>query len=105
MFDDVPKGYNPTFYGWLVYDSKKALPKKSPMASLDVFDDMSLSTASCNKYDQVDVYRHVDRQIIVDMDFTTINDMNRYVETVECHAPRTSNRYPRLTCDMSQCHH
>jgi iron transport multicopper oxidase len=80
MFDSVPDGYDPNFYGFLVYDEKKALPSKSPLLENTDFDDTQLCTSTSNKWDDVDTYDHVDRQIIIDMDFTTILDMNRYVE-------------------------
>ncbi|KAH8896981.1 hypothetical protein GQ53DRAFT_890616 [Thozetella sp. PMI_491] len=77
MFDDIPPGYNPLFYGYLIYDNAKALPTKKSFPNLRVFDDMDLVTSTSNQWDQAQTYTTVDRQIILNMGFTDLDDQNR----------------------------
>lgn len=79
MFDSTPANYNPNFYGYLVYDDRKPLPPQKPITNLTTVDDIDLVTARYNPFiDHVDAYDHVDHQIILTMDFTTIDNKNRY---------------------------
>lgn len=74
----LPNDYNPNFYGYLMYDASKPLPEKQALpAGLPPFDDMVLVTSTANHYDQVDVYDKVDRQIVMDVEFTIIDGMTR----------------------------
>ncbi|KAI0550600.1 multicopper oxidase [Xylaria curta] len=78
MFDEVPDGYNPNFYGYLVYDSSKPLPPKVPLPdSPATLDDTKLSTSSAYTADQVSVYGQVDTQIILNLNFSIINNQTR----------------------------
>ncbi|KAK6849083.1 hypothetical protein PG995_012916 [Apiospora arundinis] len=80
MFDSIPANYNPNFYGYLVHDDRQPLPPQKPITNLTVVDDLTLVTAKYNPFvDQVDAYDHVDHQIIITMDFTTINNQNRAI--------------------------
>ncbi|KAK8856984.1 multicopper oxidase [Apiospora arundinis] len=80
MFDSIPANYNPNFYGYLVHDDRQSLPSQKPITNLTVVDDLTLVTAKYNPFiDQVDAYDHVDHQIIINMDFTTINNQNRAI--------------------------
>ncbi|KAI0388597.1 multicopper oxidase-domain-containing protein [Xylariaceae sp. FL0594] len=78
MFDEVPDGYNPNFYGYLVYDSSKSLPAQTPLPdSPAVFDDLDLVTSPAYTSDQVAEYGTVDKQIILNLNFSIINDQTR----------------------------
>ncbi|KAI1435430.1 multicopper oxidase [Xylaria sp. CBS 124048] len=78
MFDEIPAGYNPNFYGFLVYDPAKPLPAKVPLPDNPAhFDDLDLVTSEAYKADQVAAYDHVDRQVLLDLNFTTINGQTR----------------------------
>ncbi|KAI1177757.1 multicopper oxidase [Nemania sp. FL0916] len=78
MFDDVPDGYDPNFYGYLTYDASKPLPKQVPLPSNpDYLDETVLSTSSAFTADQVAEYDHVDHQIILNLNFTAINNQTR----------------------------
>jgi iron transport multicopper oxidase len=78
MFDEVPDGYNPNFYGYLVYDSTKPLPAQTPLPdSPATFDDLDLVTSSAYTADQVAEYGYVDKQIILNLNFSIINDQTR----------------------------
>ncbi|KAK3939678.1 Cupredoxin [Diplogelasinospora grovesii] len=79
MFDDVPAGYDPNYYGYLVYNTRKPLPSKAPITDLTIFDDLDLVTSNANRYGQNREYENVDRQIILDMDFTTMSGVNRAI--------------------------
>ncbi|KAI0427174.1 multicopper oxidase [Xylaria sp. FL1042] len=78
MFDEVPDGYNPNFYGYLVYDSSKPLPAQDPLPeNPDYFDDLDLVTSSAYTADQVATYDHVDQQFILNLNFSIINNQTR----------------------------
>ncbi|KAI0202335.1 multicopper oxidase [Astrocystis sublimbata] len=78
MFDEVPDGYDSNFYGYLVYDSTKPMPPKTPLsATANFLDDTKLSTSPAYKVDQVAAYDHVDLQIVLDMNFTVIDNQTR----------------------------
>ncbi len=78
MFDEVPDGYNPNFYGYLVYDSSKPLPTQVPLPdSPDYFDDINLVTSPAYTADQVATYDNVDLQVILNLNFSTINNQTR----------------------------
>ncbi|KAI1827062.1 multicopper oxidase [Xylaria intraflava] len=78
MFDEVPDGYDPNFYGYLVYDSTKPLPAQTPLPTTPAhFDDLDLVTSTAYQADQVAAYDHADRQIILNLNFTTINGQTR----------------------------
>ncbi|KAI0403683.1 multicopper oxidase [Xylaria palmicola] len=78
MFDEVPDGYNPNFYGYLVYDSTKPLPAKVPLPeNPEYLNDLDLVTSPAYVADQVAAYNHVDRQIVLNLNFSIINDQTR----------------------------
>jgi hypothetical protein len=78
MFDEVPDGYNPNFYGYLSYDSSKPLPPQIPLPdSPDYLDDTKLSTSPAYVADQVSTYNYVDRQIILNLNFSIIDNQTR----------------------------
>ncbi|KAI8632680.1 multicopper oxidase [Xylariaceae sp. FL1651] len=78
MFDEVPDGYNPNFYGYLVYDSSKPLPAHVPLPdSPDYLDDIDLVTSPAYTTDQAAEYGHVDRQIILNLNFSIIDNQTR----------------------------
>ncbi|KAI1428862.1 multicopper oxidase [Xylaria sp. FL1777] len=78
MFDEVPDGYNPNFYGYLVYSSSKPLPTQVPLPdSPPYFDDINLVTSPAYVADQVATYDNVDQQIILNLNFSIINNQTR----------------------------
>ncbi|KAJ2989114.1 hypothetical protein NUW58_g3630 [Xylaria curta] len=78
MFDETPGSYNSNFYGYLIYDSSKPLPTQAPLPQNPrYFDDIDLATSSAYVADQVSVYGHVDIQLILDLNFTIINNQIR----------------------------
>jgi hypothetical protein len=61
-----------------MYDSSKPLPPKIPLLpGAPVFDDIDLVTSTANQYDQVEAYGKPDRQIIMNLAFTTIDGIPR----------------------------
>jgi iron transport multicopper oxidase len=72
MFDHVPTWANPDVYGYLIYDSKKALPPVSPLRTYDVFDDFQLIPK-----DRTTAFTNVDRQIMITMNFDDDDGVNR----------------------------
>ncbi|KAK5634915.1 hypothetical protein RRF57_010627 [Xylaria bambusicola] len=78
MFDEVPDGYDPSFYGYLVYDSSKSLPAQVPLPDSPAhFDDINLVTSPAYTVDQVATYNHVDLQLVLNMNFSIINNQTR----------------------------
>lgn len=78
MFDEIPDGYNPNFYGYLVYDSSKPLPTQVPLPdSPDHFDDIDLVTSTAYTLDQVATYDKVDLQLVLNLNFSIIDDQTR----------------------------
>ncbi|KAI2633347.1 multicopper oxidase [Xylaria nigripes] len=78
MFDEIPEGYNPNFYGYLVYNSSKPLPDQVPLPDSPAhFDDLDLATSAAYTLDQAAEYEHVDHQVVLNLNFTTINNQTR----------------------------
>ncbi|KAI8954441.1 multicopper oxidase [Xylaria longipes] len=78
MFDEVPDGYNPNFYGYLVYDSSQPLPPQIPLPqNTEYLDDTQLATSPAYTADQVFVYDHVDVQLVLNLNFSIINNQTR----------------------------
>ncbi|KAI1366313.1 multicopper oxidase [Xylaria arbuscula] len=78
MFDEVPEGYDPNFYGYLVYDSSKPLPAKVPLPDNPAyFDDLDLVTSTAYAADQVAAYDNVDLQLILNTNFSIVNNQTR----------------------------
>ena len=74
-FDDIPSYVNTNVTGALVYDATKPIPSEAPVVqSFNPIDDYTLVP-----YDKEPIIRGVPtRSITLDLDFATINGLNRY---------------------------
>lgn len=52
MFDSIPPNYNHNFYGYLVCDEHKPVPKQNPITDLTVVNDIDFVTSTYNPLDQ-----------------------------------------------------
>jgi iron transport multicopper oxidase len=73
-YDNVPSYLNPNVTGTLVYDATKPIPSEAPMVqSFNPIDDYTLVP-----YDREAIIRGIPtRSITLDLDFATINGLNR----------------------------
>lgn len=69
MFDSVPDGLNPNVTGWLVYDSKQALPAPKDVDSFEPFDDFKLVP-----WDKEEAFDRVDQSITLDVKMENLID-------------------------------
>jgi iron transport multicopper oxidase len=78
MFDELPPGFNPDFFGYLVSNPAKPLPAKTPMPEKpQVVDDINFVTSTSNWFGQVAEYTNVDVQLIWNMNFTNATGQTR----------------------------
>lgn len=75
-----------------MYDSTKPLPPKVPLLPGAPFDDIDLVTSTANQYDQVEAYDKVDQQILLNLDFATIDGQTRYVLAYPLSSPFPFNQ-------------
>lgn len=93
MFDEVPPGQTWDVFGFLIYDSKKPLPKPKPIKELKPYDDFQLIPQ-----DRQLAYTNVDRQIVLTMDFTNDTGVNRATINGISYVPQ---KVPTLYTAMS----
>jgi iron transport multicopper oxidase len=86
-FDDIPSYLNPNVTGVLVYDATKPIPSEAPpVQSFNPIDDYTLVP-----YDREPIIGGVPtRSITLDLDFATIDGLNRYAYCANIPRPSTN---------------
>jgi iron transport multicopper oxidase len=88
-----PPNYNPNVTAWLVYDKQKALPPPPDVREFNFVDDVDF-----NPYDKQVILGPVNRQIVMDMNSSVIDGIERFTINDETYlAPEVPSLYTALT--------